>query len=373
MPAAAFLAIVSFSRAHANLDVDEQQADYLFRYFADSDEVHVWSHYGNYGLDFENGAHLSVQWNREAVVMPGVDAPAGTQEAVDAITTASRPIASEADAFETFTKVRNEVTSEVGFRRVKLGYYVSKESDYFAQQVKGTIDRDFFGQNLNLSAGTSYGWDAIEPLADEDGSAATDEKTTWHVNLVATQVVTPTTLLRVGGELNFVEGLQHNPYRNVYAGGGPVRERHPDSRERRDFFVKMTQYFKNESAARAEYRYYTDDWGVTSHTWGARLSQYVTDRLWVRYRYRYYTQNAAEFAREEYESEQGIDGYLTGDYRLEALSSHLFGTTLDLNLGVLSGTSSILQQLVLTLTYERYFNSNNFSANVLESGMTFRF
>jgi hypothetical protein len=361
------------SPAWARLEIDEQEADYLFRYFADSDHVHVSSHYGNYGLELINGGKLAVQWNREAVIIPAVEAPAGSQEAVDAITTASRPIARDADAFEDFTKIRNEITGELGYKRVNVGYYVSKESDYFAQQVKGNVDRDFFGQNLNLSAGTSYSWDSIEPLADQDGTSEKDTKTTVHVNVVATQVVTPTTLLRVGGEFNFVEGLQHNPYRSVYAGGGPVRERHPDKRDRRDLFVKVTQYFGNQSSIRGEYRLYNDDWGIDSHTLGARLSQYVTDRMWVRYRYRYYTQDAADFARDEYETSDGIDGYRTGDYRLTELSSHLFGATLDVNLGTLSSTSTILQQLGLTLTYERYFNSNNFSANVLESGLTFRF
>ncbi len=355
------------------LDVDEQRADYLFRYFADSDHVHVFSHYGEYAISLESDARLELYWNRESLVIPGIDAPAGSAEAVDAITTASRPIASGGDAFRDYTKVRNEVQGGVAYRRTTLGYYVSTESDYFAQQVTLRLDRDLLAETLNLAAGGSYGWDVIDPLEDADGATPADHKNTWHGNLVATIIVSPTTLLRMGGELTVVDGLQHNPYRNVYAGGGPELERHPDHRERRDLFLKLSQYFRNRSSARVDYRLYADDWGVSSRTFGARLHQYLTDALRVRYRYRYYDQSAADFHREEYESPDGIDGLRTGDYRLSAMTSHLFGTRVTLDLRAMSTSSPVLQRFELAVGYERYFNSNNFSANVFESGLTYRF
>ena len=48
-------------------------------------------------------------------------------------------------------------------------------------------------------------------------------------------------ILRAGVERAVVDGLQHNPYRNVYAAGGNVAEIHPFLRTRNDFFVRISQ------------------------------------------------------------------------------------------------------------------------------------
>ena len=168
MVAATLLPLVA-STASARIGIEQQQVDYLFRFFSDSDDVHVWSHFGSYAVDL--GPRISIQLNRETVVVPAIGAPAGSPEAIDAITTASRPISSTADAFEDYAKVRNEVQGDIAFGGLAVGYYVSDEEDYHAQQVRASYNQDLFNQNLNVSVGSSYGWDEILPLVDEDTEA----------------------------------------------------------------------------------------------------------------------------------------------------------------------------------------------------------
>jgi len=269
--------------------------------------------------------------------------------------------------------VRNEVQTEVTEGHAALQYYLSSESDYLGQQLGGRFDRDFHDQRLNLSLGTSYGWDAIHPLADTDTQTGHNSKTTLHGSAVATQVLSPSTLLRVGVEYNVVNGLQHNPYRNVYAGGTHVPERHPDHRERRDTFLRLNQYLPNRSSLKLSYRLYNDDWGITSHELGASVNQYVTHGLAAGYDYRYYTQTRASFYRDEYLTTNGINGYLSGDYRLNYLASHLFGASLRMDMSALAPTHPIVSRSALWLNWEHYFNSNNYSANILETGLDFHF
>jgi len=350
---------------------DEPRGGSLLRLFNDSQNVSVRSMMGDYRFTLPRDQALTLHWNNERVLIPAIDAPVGSTEAVDAITTASRPISG--DAYRDFIKVRNEVTTTLSRPHLALDYYYSTESDYLGQQLGVRVDRDFRGEQFNLSLGTSFGWDAISPLADDDTPGGDDTKNTFHVNAVATQVLSPATLLRYGVEYNVVNGLQHNPYRNVFAGGSIVPERHPDHRERRDAFVRVSQYFENRSSLRFNYRMYQDDWGIFSHETGARLSQYVTSGLFARYEYRWYSQTAATFHRDLYTSAGGIGGLRSGDYRMDALSSHLFGFSLDLDMGVMAAQVPGLRRLGMRLDYERYFNSNNYSANILESGLEFRF
>jgi hypothetical protein len=326
---------------------------------------------GDYTIPLSNTTSLLIHYNNEQVTVPAIQAPPGSQEAVDAITTASRPISG--NAYQDYVKVRNEFVGELNRGGSSVEYYYSTEDDYLAQMLAGHVSRDVMNQQLNLSVGTSYGWDLIQPLADSDTNTGTSHKNTLHLDAVATQIVTPKTLVRLGIELNQVEGLQHNPYRNVYAGGTNVPERSPDHRSRRDAFLKVNQYLANRSSLKLSYRFYDDDWGVMSHEIESTLSQYITHGLFASYQYRFYTQTAAYFYLPEYPTTNGVDGYLTGDYRLSDLTSHLFGAALNFDLGTLAADVPALRRLGVRVDYERYFNSNNYSADILETGIDFRF
>jgi hypothetical protein len=170
-----------------------------------------------------------------------------------------------------------------------------------------------------------------------------------------------------------VTGLQHDPYRNVYVAGTNVPENHPTERMRRDFFTDLNQYLNNRSSLNIDYRYYSDDWGVSSHAVGIKLNQYVTDNLVFRYRYRYYTQAAATFYRDDYTQPGGVNGYMTGDYRLGDFGANLFGGRVSWNTGRLFRRIGVAAPAQLMFSYERYFNSNNFSATIVETGLTVAF
>jgi hypothetical protein len=351
--------------------LEEQKADSWLQYFYGSDHVAVRSLIGSMSLALPQQNTLSLQWNNELVEIPGISAPAGSQEAIDAITTASRPISG--NAYEDFTKVRNEFTGELTHERTTVSYYLSSETDYLGQQIGARHDKDFENHLLNLSVGASYGWDAIKPVADDDTNTPAESKTTLHLNAVGTRILSPLLMMRVGLEYNFVQGLQHNPYRNVYAGGTTVPENHPNERQRRDLFMDVSKYMANRSSVKVTYRLYNDDWGIFSHEVGGQLSQYVTHGLFASWRYRYYTQTAAEFYRPEYATTSGVDGYLTGDYRMSPLSSSLFGFGINFDLADLASESSTLRRMGLRFDYERYFNSLNYSANFLTTKLVYNF
>jgi len=357
--------------ARADFAPEEQSAGVLFHYFADLEGVQVRSHYLAYGLDL-GGHRLDIEFDHERVLIPAVQGTIGSQEAADAITAASRPIAGAGDAFSDYTKIRNALQVGMALGPATIGLYRSEEVDYRASQVSAGVARDLLGEQLNLALGASYGWDRIEPLRDEESPAPTD-KNSLHFNLVATQILDPQTVLRLGIEVNQMTGLQHNVYRAVYAGGQRLPELHPDMRRREDLFIKLNRYLGERASLNADYRYYRDDWQLDSHTLGLRLNQYLGEDLTVRYRYRYYSQSGAWFWAEEYATTAGIDGYRSGDYRLGAFDAHLFGGRLEWAPAALAASFGWLREARLRLGYERYFNTNAFAANVFETGLSLTF
>ena len=350
---------------------DGSNAGLLLRLFTDSGHITVRSAVQDWTVPLGSSAQLGVHWNNEQVTVPGVSAPPGSREAVDAITTASRPIAG--NPYQPFRKQRNELTGDLAAGAASASYYVSSEADYFAQQLGASVHRGFRDDQFDVAVGSSYGWDDIRPLANGAARAAEATKTTLHCNAVATGILSPTTLVRGGVEVDVVRGLQHNPYRNVYAGGIYVPERHPDRRDRRDAFVRVNQYLADRASVKLAYRFYDDDWGVASHELGATLSQYVTHGAAIAWEYRWYTQSHADFWRGDYASSGGVSGYRTGDSRLGDLASHLFGTSLRLDFAHLAPAHRVLARTGAWLNYERYFNSNEYSADILEAGLDYHF
>lgn len=353
--------------------LQDPAASYTFNLYSDVKGVDVHTQYANTNFKLTRESTFMLQWVHDVVHFPAIDAPPGSQEAADAITSASRPIASTADPYTDYVKVRNSMEGNAGWRGANAGYYVSRESDYFAQMVSGSYNHNVWHDNLNLSGGASYSWDHITPLADADTQGAPDYRRTVHWDLTATQILTRTTTLRAGVEMNTVRGLQHDPYRNVYVAGTNVPEKHPNYRERRSFYIGMNQYFTNRSSVNVEYRYYDDDWGVSSNTVGVKLYQYIDDSITLRYRYRYYAQGAAYFYRDDYTAVGGVEGYQTNDYRLGDFGSHLFGGRLSWRPWPSIGGPGFMSGAEVMFSYERYFNTNNFSANIIETGLLIAF
>ena len=74
--------------------IGEQRVSYTFHHFTDVDGVTVFTHYASSGTTLENGLGLSVLLTHDIVVFPAIEAIPGSDDAADAITSASRPIAS---------------------------------------------------------------------------------------------------------------------------------------------------------------------------------------------------------------------------------------------------------------------------------------
>jgi Protein of unknown function (DUF3570) len=358
--------------APARAGLEDPTVEYTFNHYSDVHGVTVYGQYVTTTARLRD-VGLSMQWVNDRVVYPAINAPPGSQEAVDAITTASRPISANANPYEDYVKTRNSIETTATYHGYSFGYYVSVESDYFAQMVTLGYNHGFRGDNLNISTAGSYSWDHIKPLADDDTHNTPDYRRTVHGNIVATQVLTRTASLRLGTEINHVTGLQHDPYRNVYVAGTNVPENAPNERLRRDVFVDFNKYINNKSSLNLDYRYYSDDWGVVSHAAGLKLNQYITNNLVFRYRYRYYTQAAAMFYRDDYTQPGGVNGYMTGDYRLSDFGAHLFGGRVQWHTGRLLRRIGVTAPAQLMFSYERYFNSNNFSASIVETGLSIAF
>ncbi len=273
----------------------------------------------------------------------------------------------------TFRDTRVAVTAEWDkpidrLSSVLLGASVSAEVDYTSLGVSSTYQRDFNNKNTTLAAGVALTFDTIMPIGevpeglnpmrvggvDQQRQGASDTKETIDLVIGFTQIVSRTTLF----QLNYTFGTSsgyHNDYNNVLTVVNPdgalttapwvvsgtgnrpyLFEKRPDSRSRNILFFRGVHHL-TEDVINFSYRYFTDDWGINSHTLDFRYRYQLNSRQYLQPHIRYYTQTGADFYRHDLVQGSDVDAsgvatvqYASSDYRVGAFD----GTTLGLSYGI---------------------------------------
>ncbi len=101
-------------------------------------------------------------------------------------------------------------------------------------------------------------------------------------------------------------------------------ERLPDTRFKIPIGARFNYYINEIFVARTYYRYYTDDWGVTSHTAEFELPIKISDKFTLYPSYRYYTQTAADYFS-PFEEGLSTQDFYTSDYDLSGFDANQFG------------------------------------------------
>lgn len=229
----------------------------------------------------------------------------------------------------------------------------SSEYDYNSLGISATLARDFNNRNTTLTAGLSYNLDSVEPVGGiPDGLTAmptttavrksnlggTDDKTVADLLIGVTQVIDRRTLMQFNYTYGMDDGYLTDPYKilsvvtspdsDTLAGTPYLYEKRPDSRTRNALYWKTVHQF-SEDVVNFSYRYYWDDWGISSHTFDARYRYEMGGGHYLMPHVRYYLQDKADFYYYKL-TDGNIPQYASADYRLADLST----TTLGLKYGI---------------------------------------
>jgi hypothetical protein len=175
---------------------------------------------------------------------------------------------------------------------------------------------------------------------DEDGEGGEDDlfngenKYVLDAVVGVTQVLSPRSLLQFNYTLSYRDGYLNDPYKLVSlidAGGATtdyLYESRPDKRFANIFYLKWV-YHLPEDVFRVSYRYFTDDWGVRSHTVDLSYRFELGSGFFLSPHGRQYTQTAADFYRHSLPAAEPLPEHVSADYRLAEMD----GTTVGLKLG----------------------------------------
>lgn len=296
-------------------------------------------------------------------VAAGWAADVTTSASVDVTTAATRR----------WRETRNEVYGSAGTTRgpvsADLGAVFSTENDWDSLGLGARGSLDLLQRNVTLSG--RYGL-SLETVGRNGDERVARPLTVHSAEVGLTQVLSPEAIGSIGYTVSAASGALESPYRFVPVAGGRsfVPESHPNTRLRHAVTLRVRQHLFRDSALRADYRLYTDDWGVLSHTLAARYLIHFDAGWTLRFRVRGYLQDAASFYRDDYEE---LTNFVTADRELSRILGLLGGVKVALrvtDVGPFGALSVDAKADVFRYTYPEYAELAGRTGLVMEAGLS---
>lgn len=101
-------------------------------------------------------------------------------------------------------------------------------------------------------------------------------------------------------------------------------ERLPSTRLKLPIGMTFNYYLNETFVLQSYYRYYTDDWGIKSHTANIEIPIKISSKWTLYPSYRYYNQTAADYFA-PYEQNLSTSEFYTSDYDLSKFNANQYG------------------------------------------------
>jgi hypothetical protein len=244
--------------------------------------------------------------------------------------------------------------------RNTLGAGISHETDFLSLTLSDTLKRDLNNRQTTLAAGLALTLDtvsaeggtptglqrlstpaAVPPPGAEEEDDDDDGKSKNSVELLlgVTQILSRHTLTQLNYTLSVGSGYLTDPYKILSVVNGLSGEtvdyryeKRPDSRTSQNLNWRLNHQF-NEDVLYLGYRFFWDDWGLTSHTMDVRYRSELGNGLYLQPHLRLYQQSGADFFRHSLVEGEPLPTHASADLRLGEMRSTTLGIKLGMPLG----------------------------------------
>ncbi|MFK7776014.1 MAG: DUF3570 domain-containing protein [Saprospiraceae bacterium] len=289
---------------------------------------------------------------------------------------------------------------------------LSNEYDYFSIGVGGSLTKLFNEKNTELSVSANAyfdNWTTIYPYelrpfeAGENGlndelftsntitgntnyapifnEIESTNRNSYSLGLGFSQILHKNVQASFALDVVQQQGLLSTPFQRVYfsdvAGSfiddfqlADAIEKLPDSRFKVAIGGRLNWYLNEYFSLRSYYRFYSDDWGITSHTASLEVPIKITRKFTLYPSYRFYNQTAADYFK-PYQTALSTDEFYTSDYDLSEFSANQFGfgiTYTDIF------TKAHIRKWGLKsvdLKFYQYDRNSSFSSSIITLGVKF--
>ncbi len=219
----------------------------------------------------------------------------------------------------------------------------SNEFDYTSLGFGGSYTKLFNEKNTELSVHANVyldKWKLIYPIefrGDTSKELDKSNRNSYSVGLGFSQILSKNMQASLSLDLVQQQGLLSTPFQRIYfsdinhtliSGTNFARadniERLPDTRFKTAIGGRLNYFINEMFVVRTYYRYYSDDWGISSNTASIEIPIKIADKFTLYPSYRYYNQTAADYFY-PYEGALSTEEFYTSDYDLSKFSANQYG------------------------------------------------
>ncbi|WP_233885123.1 DUF3570 domain-containing protein [Tenacibaculum piscium] len=183
--------------------------------------------------------------------------------------------------------------------------------------------------------------------------------------------------------LDFIQqqGLLSTPFQRVYFKDKPdsfiddfqladAIEQLPDSRFKVAIGGRLNWYLNEMITFRTFYRYYSDNWDISSHTASLEIPIKIAPKFTLYPSYRFYTQTASEYFK-PYQQALSTDKFYTSDYDLSEYTSSQIGFGISYTDIFAKAHIWKLGLKSIDLKFYQYDRDTDFNSSIITAGFKF--
>ena len=265
-------------------------------------------------------------------------------------------------------------------KRTTLGMGLSSSTEYDYQSFGGNINfsKKSKDKNREFSASLQAYLDNVTlilpielrpggPGNNRQGSSA---RNTFNAGMSYSQIVNKRLQLMVMADFVQQQGYLSLPFHRVYFKDNSVhQEMLPGNRIKIPLGFRANYFAGDKFIIKTYYRFYTDNWGLSSHTANIEVPVKLTPFLSVAPFYRYYTQTAVKYFS-AYQEHTAQEAFYTSNYDLSKFSSDFFGA--GIRATPPKGVFGMKHFSMIEIRYGHYAKNINMNSDILSLNLKFK-
>lgn len=258
-----------------------------------------------------------------------------------------------------------------------LGVGVSSSTEYDYQSFGGNVSyskktKDRSGEFTAKFQAFLDQVKMIKPveLRGGSGGSGTEARNTFAASLSYSQIVNQNFQIMFLADVITQQGYLSLPFHRVYFNDTSVHQENlPDTRLKIPLAIRASYFLGDNVIIRAYYRYYTDDWKLTSHTANIEIPVKLSPFFSLSPFYRYYTQSAIKYFK-GYKEHDGTEEFYTSNYDVSQFNSNFLG--MGLKFSPLKGVLGMKHFHTLEMRYGHYTRSTNMVSNIVSINIKYK-
>ncbi|MEQ1527981.1 MAG: DUF3570 domain-containing protein [Methylococcales bacterium] len=303
-------------------------ADFQYGHYSESSQrMSVDIFEGNLSAPIGKNMTASVNLVRDSIAGASPKYNIKNQGQLQQVLSGASQHALTSECAESICDQRDAISSNLSYffdsAAVNVGGGFSREHDYSSRFFNTNLSLDLNKKLTTVNFGASVAFDEVAPSNFNFDCGAKCSKTSQQYLLGLSQIIDKNTLLQSNITFGYHNGYLSDPYKSVFFyEGDTIADVGNDTRPEQKFqWAWLTQYVRhfeqfNHAALHADYRFYTDDWGINAHTVELSWQQPIAAGWQVIPRFRYYSQDSADFYQPVFAGTSSTHDFYSSDYRL---------------------------------------------------------